>query len=176
VGKKTFAKELRELTVYNVRGGTLIELVSRLTPTGREVKLDGDPQHAGFHFRASNEVAEKTKGQTVFIRPDGVGEKGKETNWPKDKKHVNLAWLAMSFVAGEKRYTAAYLDHPDNPKEARYSERTYGRFGSYFVTTVTKEKPLVVRYRVWLQEGQMTVDQVKAKSAAFVAPVEVRVK
>lgn len=174
--KKTFAKELRELTVYNVPGGTLIEFVSQLTPTGGDVKLDGDPQHAGFHFRASDEVASKTSKQTIFIRPDGVGKPGTEVNWPKEKKHVNLPWLAMSFVVGDKRYTAAYLDHPSNPKEARYSERTYGRFGSYFVTTVSKDKPLLVRYRVWLQDGQMTQEQVKAKSAAFVAPVEVKVK
>jgi hypothetical protein len=29
---------------------------------------------------------------------------------------------------------------------------------------------------VWVQQGQMTQDQVKAKSIAFVTPVEVRVK
>ena len=33
----------------------------------------------------------------------------------------------MSFVLDGKRYSVVYLDHPDNPKEARQSERTYGR-------------------------------------------------
>jgi hypothetical protein len=178
VGKKTFAKERRELTAYDVPGGTLIEFVSKLTPTGDPVKVDGDPQHAGFHFRARNEVAEKTAKQTIYIRPDGTDKPARTRNWDgkKNTTHVNLPWLAMSFVAGGKRYTAAYLDRPDNPKEARFSERDYGRFGSYFVATATKEKPLVVRYRVWLQEGQMTPDEVKAKSAAFVEPAEVKVK
>jgi hypothetical protein len=175
VGKKTFATEQRELTAWSLPGGTLIEFASLLTPTGDDVKLDGDPQHAGFHFRASNEV-DKKKKETVFIRPDGVEKPGVERNWPASKKHVNLPWLAMSFVGGGKRCTAAYLDRPDNPKEARFSERTYGRFGSYFVTTVTKDKPLLVRYRVWLQEGQMTPDEVAAKSRAFVEPVTVTVK
>ena len=82
----------------------------------------------------------------------------------------------MSFVVGGKRYTAAYLDRPTNPKEARFSERTYGRVGSYFVTTVTKEKPLVVAYRVWLQEGEMTPAEIAARSRAFVEPVTVTVK
>jgi len=67
------------------------------------------------------------------------------------------------------------LDHPNNPKEARDSERTYGRFGSYFVAEVTKEKPLTVHYRIWLQEGKMTVADVEALSAAFVSPVAVKV-
>src|SRR5262249_42261254 len=55
-GKKTFAQEERELTVYNVPGGRLIEFASLLRPTDGPVRLDGDPQHAGFHFRADNEV------------------------------------------------------------------------------------------------------------------------
>jgi len=175
-GKDVFAHEERELTVYRTPGGALVEFTSRLTPTAGKIKLDGDPQHSGFHFRADNEVHEKTEKQTIFIRPNGEGEPGVELNWPKDKQQVNLPWNAMSLVLGDKRYTAAYIDHPDNPKEARESERCYGRIGSYFVTEVTKEKPLTVHYRIWLQEGKMTVAEVAALSEAFVAPVKVTVK
>jgi hypothetical protein len=181
--KEVFAHEERELTVYNTPGGRLVQFASRLTPEkGLTVKLDGDPQHSGFHFRADNEVAErddaakknKTEQETVFIRPDGVGKFGEERNWdPKTKDGpVNLPWDAMSFVLGKQRYTAAYLDRPDNPKEARGSERTYGRIGSYFVAEATEKKPVVVAYRVWLQEGQMKPEEVAAKSADFVAPPE----
>lgn len=174
---KTFATEERELAAFPLPGGTLIEFTSRLTPTGGDVKVDGDPQHAGFHFRANNEVAGKeAKAQTVFVRPDGVGKPGTETNWPGNKKHVDLPWLGMSFVIGKERYTAAYLDKPTNPKEARFSERTYGRVGSYFVATATKEKPLVVNYRVWLQKGQMKPEAIAALDRAFVDPVGVKVK
>ena len=56
-----------------------------LTALKDKVRLDGDPQHAGFHFRANAEV-EKTKNETYFLRPDGKGEKGKEVNWdPKTR-------------------------------------------------------------------------------------------
>jgi hypothetical protein len=175
-GKERFAAEERELTVYNVPGGVLVEFASKLTPVKGTVKLDGDPQHAGFHFRAVNEVADKTKDQTYFLRPDGKGEMGKERNYPQDKQMVNLPWNAMSFVVGGRRYTAAYLDRPTNPKEARYSERTYGRFGSYFVAECSDAKPLTVAYRLWLQEGEMTADGVKARSEDFVNPPAVTVK
>jgi hypothetical protein len=180
VGKEVFAREERELTVYNVPGGRLVEFASKVRTAGGPVKLDGDPQHAGFHFRADKEVAEKSKDKTVFVRPDGVGEPGQKgtRNWdPKTMKGpVNLPWNAMSFDLGGKRFTVAYLDKPTNPKEARFSEREYGRIGSYFEYDLADKNPLLVNYRLWLQEGQMTPEQVAEKSAAFVTPVTVTVK
>ena len=176
-GNKTFAIEERELAAFPLPGGTLIEFASKLTPTVDEIKLDGDPQHAGFHFRASNEVAGKEARQTTyFIRPDGVGKPGTEVNWPANKKHVNLPWLAMNFGLGKERYTAVYLDLPTNPKEARFSERTYGRLGSYFVTTVTKDKPLLVRYRVWVQKGTPSTEAIEKWSQMFIHPAQAVVK
>jgi hypothetical protein len=171
-----FAIEEREMTAYNTPGGTLIEFASRVTTTGGDVKLDGDPQHAGFHFRASNEVADKTKGETYYLRPDGRDKPGATRNWPDRKDHVNLAWDAMSFVVGGQRFTALYLDKPTNPKEARFSERDYGRFGSYFQYTVTKEKPLEVSYRVWVQRGELTGEEAAARDKNFVQPVSVTVR
>jgi hypothetical protein len=172
-----FAHEERELTVYNVPGGTLVEFASKLKTAGGTVKLDGDPQHAGFQFRAANEVAEKTANQTYYLRPDGKGELGATRNWdPKAKGPVNLPWDAMSFVVGGQRYTACYLNSPRNPRESRWSERDYGRFGCYFEYELTAEHPLVINYRVWLQDGEMTGEQVQALYEAFAEPPEVATK
>jgi hypothetical protein len=185
VKKELFATEERELTVYNVPGGRLVEFTSKLTPVKGTVHLDGDPQHAGFHFRAAEDVADKAaQEETFFIRPDGVGGKGKANtrNWAEnakaeaDKKHVNLPWNAMCFLIGKQRYTLAYLDKPTNPKEARFSEREYGRIGSYFVKDVTAEKPLTVNYRLWLQKGEMKVAEVAALDTDFVEPAKLSVK
>jgi hypothetical protein len=176
--KQAFAEEERELTVYHVPGGQLVQFASLLSPNAGPVKLDGDPQHAGVHFRADNEVFAKTSGQTIFVRPDGTGKPGATRNWDPGTRRgpVNLPWDAMSFVLKSKRYTVAYLDHPRNPKEARTSEREYGRFGSYFEYTLTRDKPLTVRYRFWLQEGLMKPAEVAARSIDFVEPVGVTVK
>jgi hypothetical protein len=175
-GKELFAREDRELTVYNVPGGRLVEFASVLRPVAGTVRVDGDPQHAGFHFRADNEVAARTSKETVFVRPSGAGQPGEEWNWPQRKEQVNLPWDAMTFVLGGRRYTAAYLDRPDNPKEARFSERTYGRFGSYFVAEATPDRPLAVRYQIWLQEGEMTPADVATRAAAFTRPLDVAAK
>jgi hypothetical protein len=172
-----FAEEERELTIYNVPGGHLIEFASRLrSPSGR-VRIDGDPQHAGFQFRAHNDVDAYTTNETIFIRPDGTGKPGETRNWEPSTRQgpINMPWNAMSFVLGGKRYTVAYLDHPGNPKEARFSEREYGRFGSYFEYTIEKDKPLVVNYRLWLQDGLMRLEEVAALSSNFVEPVQVTV-
>jgi hypothetical protein len=135
----------------------MIDFTSELRTTLDSVKLDGDPQHAGFHFRANSAMEKDTKN-TYFLRPDGKGELGVEKNWdPKTKQGpVNLPWDAMSFMLEGKRYTVLYLDHPSNPKEARQSERCYGRIGTYFEYELTPKKPLVVRYRLWIQEGERT--------------------
>ena len=94
-------------------------------------------------------------------------------NWDakgKNEKTVNLPWNACSFVTGSKRYTVLRINHPDNPKETRGSERDYGRFGDYFEYDLTPKTPLKLKYRVWVQEGEMTVEQCNAMAAAFATP------
>lgn len=180
----TFATEERDVTAFAVPGGTLIDWSTTLATKLDKVRLDGDPQHAGFHFRANQEVAKNGKENTYYLRPDGKGKVGETRNWappakPKDKdkpetkpdpRTINLPWNACSFVTGGKRYTVLRINHPDNPKETRGSERDYGRFGDYFEYDLTPDKPLKLKYRVWVQEGEMTVEQCSTLAEAFVTP------
>ena len=173
---KAFAKEKREMTVYRVDGGTLIEFASVLQPTAVPVRLDGDPQHAGFQFRGSQHIADVSNGKTYYLRPDGRGKPGEYRNWKNvGDAHANLPWNAQSFVIDDQRFTCCYLDRPENPKEARFSERDYGRFGSYFEYDLTADKPLRLNYRIWLQEGEMSVEDVSARREAFVRKPKVNI-
>ena len=173
---QVFAKEKRELAVSCPQDNIQVDFISTLESTiDGVIHLDGDPQHAGFQFRATDQVAKKTKDQTYYLRTDGKGKPGATRNWNHDKPNAplneqctNRPWNAMSFVVAGKRYTALYIDHPSNPKPAHYSERDYGRFGSYFVHDLKPDEALVVRYRIWLQEGEMTVDQCTQRCHAFV--------
>lgn len=172
-----FAEETREITAYSTTGGTLIDFASILKTDLPKVRLDGDPQHAGFHFRANQEVALKNKGQTYYLRPDGKDEPGKTRNWEpkgKDPRTINLPWNAVSFVVQGERYTVLRINHPSNPGESRGSERDYGRFGNYFEYDVTPEKPLKVQYRVWVQRGEMTVEQCEEIARGFTTPLELK--
>ena len=128
-----------------------------------------------MQFRASQEVPDQTKDQTYYIRTDGKGQPGETRNWdhknpdaPQNEECTNRPWLAMSFVLDGERYTVLYIDHPDNPKPSHYSERDYGRFGSFFVTDVTADEPLDVKYRYFIKQGEMTVDECQALCNEFV--------
>jgi len=174
---EVFLREQREVTASVRPEGTIIDFVSTLkSAIEGPIHLDGDPQHAGVQFRAINDVASSTADQTYYLRVDGKGKLGEMRNWnhtdpndPLNTECTNRPWNALSFVVGGQRYTVVYLDHPSNPKPARTSERDYGRFGSYFVTEVTKEKPLEVKYRLWIQEGEMTVEGCEALVKEFVS-------
>lgn len=189
-----FAHEIREMTAFDVAGTTLIEFRSSLDSAVGKLVMRGDPQHAGFQFRASQDVSDKTKSKTFYIRPSGVAKPGEFRNWSNkrdetkiNKSHINLDWNTVvielpiklsPWVAREKgveienqSFSISYLDSPGNPKPSRYSERDYARFGSYFECDLDTDKPLDLNYQVWIQEGVTDVDSVKAASANFNEPV-----
>lgn len=131
--------------------GWQIDWSSRLETELPEVLLDGDRQHAGFQFRAAQEVADGNAAK--FLRPQGVPQKPpviqvNDNQAPDD--HINLNWFAMQFPVAEKSYCVQYLEAPGMPRPARYSERAYGRFGTFFQAVVTPEKPLVMNYRLFV--------------------------
>ena len=82
---------------------------------------------------------------------------------------INLPWKSQCIIVGKNRYTTVYLDHPNNPKPAFYSERDYGRFGSYFKTEITPKQPLKVRYRLIINQGEKTVKECQVLSNNFKA-------
>lgn len=153
-----------------------IDFASRLTPLHvKKIHLDGDPQHAGVQFRASQQVAEATREQTYFLRTDGKGRPGETRNWshknagdPLNKQCTSRPWNAMSFVVDDQRYTVLYIDHPDNPKPSRWSERDYGRFGSYFVADIAPGEPLEIRYRYVVKKGEMSVEDCRKLRGEFI--------
>ena len=154
-----FAEEEREVTVYHAGNAeTLLDWHALVTTKLPKVTLGGDPQHAGFQFRAAQDVV-ATKGQTVYTRPDGAGDPGKTRNAPADALHVNLPFDAMTFTSGGERQSVVYLDRPTNPKPARFSEREYGRFGSDFEAVVTPKTPVALRYRIYAKPGAVTVEE-----------------
>ena len=167
--------ETRELDAIPVPGGTIIEFSSRLESAG-PVSLRGDPQHAGVHFRAPQEVHDVTKAETYYLRPGVRAKPGEFRNWPEDKASVDAPWHAASFVVGGQRYTVLRVNKPANPGEARMSERDYGRFGSYFEYDVAPGRPLEVGYRWWVQPGELSLEEAARIAADYQTPAAVVVK
>lgn len=155
-------------------GGWQIDWQSKLESMRGKITLDGDRQHAGFQFRADQPVAESNGAR--FLRPTlfpqtpsaiQVGDKG---NPPP---HINLDWFAETYQLGGRRYTIEYFDNPNLPKPALFSERPYGRFGTFFKTDLSETEPLELRYRLIVSEGDSPlVEAIQSRYDAFVADLD----
>ena len=171
VDGSVIAIEERRLAFSYAGDDLVVDFNSRLTPKVADFVVDGDPQHAGFQYRAHNDVSEKYSGQTYYIRPKtGKAAPGATINWSgkNDTEATrDLPWKAMSYQLGDARYSVLYLDRPTNPKPARFSERNYGRFGSYFVAGITAEEPLDVTYRLVIRKGEYTPQECEKISQSY---------
>ncbi|MEM9410584.1 MAG: DUF6807 family protein [Planctomycetota bacterium] len=177
-----FAQETRQLTFFKLADGNLIEFHSTLRSLGSKIVFKGDPQHAGVQFRATQRVPDETKEKTYYIRPDGKAKPGVFRNWSNkkgeteiNKSHVDLPWNTLCFYVDDQLFSCCYLDSPTNPKPARFSERDYGRFGSYFEATLSPDKPLSVSYRFWLQNGELSIERANSLSLDFVDPAKLTI-
>lgn len=162
-------EEEREVTVFRQPAPTmLVEFVSQLHSQRGEVRLEGDKNHGGFQFRAANEVSQR-QGETRYLFPPG---------WPGPDKTVGLPWAAMSFALGDSRFTVAHFNHPANPRPTDYSaDRKYGRFGAFFKYTLPPDQTLTLRYRLFVQEGEVPPAEVlEGRYRDFVDPPPVVVQ
>lgn len=144
--KKVIVNEQRTLATWHVgRGKYVLDFEFKLTPgkdADGDIELNGDPQHAGFQFRAHNDV---TKSLAKYIR-QATASGGKGDVWK------TCHWIANQFKVNDVPYTVVHMDHKDNPGTADnrtvYSTRNYGRFGAYAPHTLKKDGELVFNYRV----------------------------
>ncbi len=150
--------------------GWQLDWSSKLASQRGEISLDGDRQHAGFQFRAAPEVGAKNAAR--FMRPANFEQKPDaiqvgDAGTPPP--HIDLTWFAMNFPVGEQRFTVEYFDNPNLPKPALFSERPYGRFGTFFKTKVAADKPLELKYRLIVSAGEApTVAAIQKRYDQFV--------
>jgi hypothetical protein len=124
------------------------------------IQLDGDRQHAGFHFRAASPIAEANSAR--YLRPASFPQQPEavQVNDRTDPDaHSDLGWLAMMFELNGQRFTVEYHEAADLPKPSRYSERPYGRFGAFFPLTLEEGVPFAMRYLVVVTSGSPPTQQ-----------------
>jgi hypothetical protein len=132
-GSDLLITERRDLTISRPDKRTQVDATFVLIPA-RNLRLVGDLQHSGVHFRASNEVHGRQSETSYLTSPEGKA------------KGNDLKWCRLSFPIGTNLYSALQLNHPANPVE-ELSTRKYGRFGYFFKKDLTKGKPLTLKYR-----------------------------
>jgi hypothetical protein len=138
--------EERTLTFREAPAGAyaLIDFTSKLSAPNGDVVLDGDPEHAGIHFRPANEV---DAGQTVYVFP---------TEGAQPTKDKDYAWVGQTFSLNGTRTSVVHISAPTNPKETRWSAyRDYGRFGAFPKATIKQGESATFKYRFLIAEGEM---------------------
>ena len=163
--------EQRQTTVFRQSKPTilLLEFRTELKAVRGDVFLNGDPEHAGFQYRAHDAVAkgDKEVKATYLFHKDGI----------EPKKDKDLPWAAMSYTLNGRRYSVQHMNHPENPEPTVYSAyRDYGRFGAFFQQKINAGETLTLRYRIWVGQGETPQRQVlSSKYSAFVNSPRVEV-
>lgn len=119
----------------------------------RDLRLEGDLQHAGIHFRASNEVVDRATETAYVWEPDLPGPGGKVPS-------KELKWCRLVFPIGSRWYAATELNAPSNPVE-ELSWRDYGRFGFFFKRPMSKGDKLSLDYRFLIEPAAAPAEKAK---------------
>ena len=118
-----------------------------LHATAGEVVLDGDAQHAGFHFRAADEVAARPEA-TAVVFAEGARELTDVPASAKGAAFADARWVAQRYTIAGRPCTVLHLDHPGNPRPTVYGVRAYGRFGAFPRVRLVPGAPVRLRYRL----------------------------
>ena len=167
-------EENRTTTVFRQPDPTvvLLEFQTKLKAVSGPVFLDGDPEHAGFQFRAHNDVS---MGSERAKNRDQAGYEEIKARYlfhneaVDPRQETDLPWVSMTFGLNNRHYTVQHMNHPQNPESTVHSAyRDYGRFGAFFKKRIEMGDTLTLRYRIWIVEGEVPKrSEMDAKYSAF---------
>lgn len=155
-GSDLLLTEVRTLEVTQPQGRTQVDAQFQLK-AARELRLEGDLQHAGIHFRAANEVSQRA-GETAYLwEPDLPGPGGKVQS-------KELKWGRLVFPIGQRWYAVTHMTAPSNPVD-ELSWRDYGRFGFFFKRALKQEETLSLSYRLLIEPAEAPAEKGKLSAA-----------
>ncbi len=115
--------ENRRLAVARPDHRTIVDFDTTLTAQ-RDLRLDGDLQHAGVHYRAHHTVGDRESETAYLWEPTGLEDRGGRLI------SDDLKWVLFVYPKGDNWYLVTQLNAPANPTE-ELSWRAYGRFGFF---------------------------------------------
>ncbi|NLH15016.1 MAG: hypothetical protein GX455_00410 [Phycisphaerae bacterium] len=156
-------EEQREVIVYaSAQDIFKADFVCELKAVEGDINLDGDPEHAGFQYRPHNDVAiAPVESRAKYLFPTETADPTKDQNIP---------WVGLEYPLNGKTYHVLHCTSPANPQPYVYSAyRDYGRFGSFFKTSISKGRTLKLDYRIRVCPGNLpSRDQLNRDYLAFV--------
>ncbi len=137
--------------------------IYQLKAIAGDINLDGDPEHAGFQYRPHNDVAiAPSEKRAMYLFPT-------ETTDPT--RDQNIPWVGLEYPPNGKTYHVLHCTSPANPQPYVYSAyRDYGRFGSFFKTTIPQGQSLKLDYRIQITPGGLASrDHLNREYLAFLS-------
>ncbi len=137
-----FIREIRRITAQEKPDGLrILDFQSTLTSLKGTIQLRGDSHHAGMQVRMANEVAEHEE-TTEYILPQG-------SRVLENDEVAGAWWVCCSSVVRGTRYWVVHMTPANHPTgQPVYSVRRYARFGAFFETELTQERPLDLHFRI----------------------------
>jgi hypothetical protein len=153
-GSDLLLTETRRLTFRRTSSGAT-RVDARFTlAAARELRLAGDLQHAGVHFRAANEVHDRRR-ETAYLTAPASSTEGDD-----------LQWCRLLFPIGDRWYSCQQMNAPSNPVE-ELSTRNYGRFGYFFRRALELGEPLHLDYRFLIEPASPPDSASEAADRAY---------
>lgn len=122
----------------------IVDFTTKLKAVDGDIKLDGDPEHAGVQFRPADEMDRK---ETVYLFPKEGAKPHQDVDYP---------WVGETYTLAGKKHSVVQMSHPDNPKKTRWSAyRNYGRFGAFPVAEIKSGETLTLKYRFLIADGEL---------------------
>ena len=151
-------EERRTFTISRPQGRTQIDKRSELTAV-RDLKLGGDLQHAGLHFRAAAAVDE-VRGETKYLFSPASLPAGNGRIISND-----LEWVNFRFPLFDQWYSVTQMNDPEN-RATELSWRDYGRFGFFFVDELKRGETRVMQSRFLIGEASAHGEDAAVRASA----------
>ncbi len=156
-GDNLLLVEQRLFNITREDGRTTIDTASVLR-AARDLRLGGDLQHAGIHFRADKSVDDRRRETSYLWEPEDVHDHGGRLVSDKMK------WVNFLFPIGDRWYSVTQINPPVNSVE-ELSWRDYGRFGFFFTATLEAGEMISPVYRFIVEEAEAPEDGFKRSAA-----------
>ena len=151
-------EERRTFTISRPQGRTQIDKRSELTAL-RDLKLGGDLQHAGLHFRAAAAVDE-VRGETKYLFSPADLPAGNGRIISDD-----LQWVNFRFPLFGQWYSVTQMNAPEN-RSTELSWRDYGRFGFFLQDELKRGETRVMKSRFIVSEAPVHGEDAALRATA----------
>lgn len=169
-GNNLVVTETRTLKISRSGAGAAAQVDAsfKLKPA-RDLKLDGNVQHAGVHMRVSHQVVDRADDVSYLWSPEGAPTAGKgyskkATGAAGSVVGKDLKWGEFLFPLHGRWYSAVQMNAPSNPVE-EFSTREYGRFGFFFAKGLKKNEELALNYRFIVRNAENSAEAPKRSAA-----------